>query len=36
LDRLRANSTISTALLVTAIAVGLFALTFFVAVVYIG
>jgi hypothetical protein len=36
LDRTRANSTISTALLVAAVAVGLFALTFFVAIVYIG
>jgi uncharacterized membrane protein (DUF485 family) len=36
LDRLRANSTATTALLVAAFAVGLFALTFVVAIIYIG
>jgi hypothetical protein len=36
LDRTRANSTVTTALLVAAAAVALFALTFFVAIVYIG
>jgi hypothetical protein len=35
-DRLRANSTITTALLVAGFAVALFALTFFLATVYIG
>jgi hypothetical protein len=35
-DRTRANSNITTALLVASIAVALFALTFFVAIVYIG
>jgi phosphosulfolactate phosphohydrolase-like enzyme len=35
-DRTRANSTITTALLVAAVAVALFAFTFFVAIVYIG
>jgi hypothetical protein len=35
-DRTRANSNLATALIVTAIAVALFAFTFFVAIVYIG
>jgi hypothetical protein len=35
-DRTRANSTVSTALLVAAVAVALFALTFFLAIIYIG
>jgi hypothetical protein len=36
LDRTRANSTMTTALLVGAIAVAVFALTFIFAVIYIG
>jgi uncharacterized membrane protein (DUF485 family) len=35
-DRTRANSTITTALLVAALAVAIFALTFVVANIYIG
>jgi hypothetical protein len=35
-DRTRANSSMGTALLLAAVAVALFALTFFVAIVYIG
>jgi len=35
-DRTRVNSNIGTALLVGSIAVALFALTFFIAIVYIG
>jgi hypothetical protein len=36
LDRTRANTTMTTALLVAALAVGIFALTFVFAVLYIG
>jgi hypothetical protein len=36
LDRTRANSTTTTALLVAALALGVFALTFILAVIYIG
>jgi hypothetical protein len=35
-DRTQANSTITTTLLVASVAVALFALTFFIAIVYIG
>jgi hypothetical protein len=35
-DRTRANSNVGTALLVTSVAVALFALTFLAAIVYIG
>jgi hypothetical protein len=36
LDRTRANSTMTTALLVAALALGVFALTFIIAVIYIN
>jgi hypothetical protein len=35
-DRTRANSTVGAALMVASIAVALFALTFLIAIVYIG